>query len=282
MIKVEIKALSKMNSKNVTKYHESFIEDNYLWIIMEYLGGGSVRDVILSNQEKGLDEVYIAIILKEVLTGLKYMHSIGQIHRDIKSANILLASNGDVKLADFGVVGQLTDEVTKRTTMVGTPWWMAPEVIRGKPYNNLADIWSVGITAMEMALGRPPLSRHQPTKALLLIPERPPPMLRGNYTEALKDFVELCLQKNPEDRPTATLLLETAFIRTAKNTKFLTELMRRYSTRPHLKQKENDSKEESEGEEDVDGWNFPTMIVSKPYAQAPGRPITQPEEELKI
>merc|ERR1711920_808691 len=152
------------------------------------------------------------------------------------------------------------------------------------PYNNLADIWSVGITAMEMALGRPPLSRHQPTKALLLIPERPPPILHGNYSEELKDFVELCLQKNPEDRPTATLLLETTFIRTSKNTKYLTELMRMYSTRPHLNQRENDSKEEDEDEDEEDGGDYATMKMSKPFAQPPGRPISdhQPEDDLKI
>merc|ERR1719334_2827874 len=202
-VQKEIKALSNMNSRNVTQYIESFVKGNHLWIIMEYLGGGSVRDVIVSKGETGLEEVYIAIILKEVLHGLKYMHSLGKIHRDIKSANILLASNGDVKLADFGVVGQLTDDQKKRVTVVGTPYWMAPEVISGKPYGNLADIWSLGITAIEMAKGRPPLSNLEAMKVLFLIPDRPPPILRGNFSEDLKDFVDLCLQKIPEDRPSA-------------------------------------------------------------------------------
>jgi len=283
-VQKEIAALSKMSSKNVTRYHESFVEKNCLWIIMEYLGGGSVRDVIVSNGENGLGEDYIAIILKEVLTGLKYMHSLGQIHRDIKSANILLASNGDVKLADFGVVGQLTEDTQKRETVVGTPYWMAPEVILGKPYGYLADIWSLGITAIEMAQGRPPLSNREPTKVLFLIPRRRPPVLQGRqYSNALKEFVELCLQKEPEDRPTATLLLETTFIRNAKNTKYLTELMKMLNSKPPLNQSiETDLKEEVEDDEDEDaGWNYATM---KPYPKAPGRSISssQREDERKI
>jgi len=289
-VQKEIAALSNMKSKNVTKYYESFVEGNNLWIIMEYLGGGSVKDVILSNKEKGLEEVYIAIILKEVLRGLKYMHSLGQIHRDIKSANILLASNGDVKLADFGVVGQLTDEIDKRITVVGTPWWMAPEVILGKPYGILADIWSVGITAMEMALGRPPLSNKAPTRALFLIPRNPPPALRGQqHSEELKEFVELCLQKDAEDRPTATMLLETKFIQSAKGTTYLTELMKVLKSKPKYNQcTDSDSKEENEDDEGDGDWQFQTikpMKPSKPYVQAPVRTSSsnnKGEPELKI
>jgi len=289
-IQKEITALSKMSSKNVTQYYESFIVDTYLWIIMEYLGGGSVRDVIVSNGEKGLDEVYIAIILKEVLTGLQYMHSLKQIHRDIKSANILLASNGGVKLADFGVVGQLTEDIKKRMTVVGTPYWMAPEVILGKPYGYLADIWSLGITAIEMAKGRPPMSNKAPSKVLFLIPKLQPPVLEGTYSDALKDFVALCLQKVPKERPTATLLLETEFIRKAKNTQYLTELLQGLNSKSPVNQSsETDLKKEDEDtdedDDDFDNWNYQTMkVVKEQYPKLRGVPVSsnQGEDELKI
>jgi len=281
-VQKEIKALSNMSSKHVTRYYESFIEGNNLWIIMEYLGGGSVRDLIVRNGETGLDEVYISIILKEVLKGLKYMHSLGKIHRDIKSANILLASNGDVKLADFGVVGQLTDDEQKRATVVGTPYWMAPEVILGKPYGALADIWSLGITAIEMAKGRPPLSHLKPMTVLFKIPKQQPPILLGNYSEELKEFVELCLQKEPDERPKANQLLETQFIRSAKSTQFLTELTKTLNSNKVVSQfiesSDGDTKEDEEDEED---WAFATI---KPIGKTPyNKPAedTKPVEDTK-
>lgn len=270
-IQKEIAALSKMNSRNVTRYHESFVEDNDLWIVMEYLGGGSLRDVLLSNNQEGLDEVYIAIILKEVLLGLKYMHSLGQIHRDIKCANILLAANGDVKLADFGVVGQITDEVTKRKTVVGTPYWMAPEVIQGKPYSFLADIWSLGITAIEMAKGNPPLAHLGPTRVLLLIPKRRPPVLQGQFSYELKEFVELCLQLDAEERPPANLLLETKFIRSAKSTQYLTDLLKRLKEK-NARQRDStdyDLKDEEDDDDDDEDVQFSTIKLNTPWTRAP-------------
>merc|ERR1719334_1190847 len=277
-VQKEIKALSNMNSRNVTQYIESFVKGNHLWIIMEYLGGGSVRDVIVSKGETGLEEVYIAIILKEVLHGLKYMHSLGKIHRDIKSANILLALNGDVKLADFSVVGQLSDEAKKRTTVVGTPYWMAPEVILGNQYDSLADIWSLGITAIEMAMGRPPLSNREPTRVLFLIPKKAPPILHGDYSEDLKEFVEFCLQKDPQDRPTANELLETRFIQRAKNTRYLTELMKTLKSSKLEPTLEESSGDDRKDDEDV-GFDFSTIkplnALMKPTLD------TQPLEEAK-
>ena len=241
-IQQEISVLSTCASPFVTQYKTSFLRGYKLWIVMEYLGGGSCLDLVCmlavglkysaktrSQLKPGtFNESHIAIVCRELLLGLDYLHREGKIHRDIKAANVLLSNSGKVKLADFGVAAQLTNIKSHRNTFVGTPFWMAPEVIQQAGYDFKADIWSLGITAMEMANGEPPNASVHPMKVLFQIPKASAPRLEGNkYSRDFKDFVAACLVKDPDRRPTAREMLSHRFIQRAGKVEGLQELIQR-------------------------------------------------------
>lgn len=205
----EISIMQQCENSFIVKYFGSYFKRSDLWIIMEYCGAGSVADII-RLRNKTLDEVEIVPILKATLKGLEYLHSKRKIHRDIKAGNILLNERGEAKLADFGVAGQLSDTMAKRNTVIGSPFWMAPEVIEEIGYDCLADIWSLGITLIEMAEGRPPYADIHPMRAIFMIPTKPPPVLKepDRWGADFRDFLGRCLVKKPDDRASAVALLQ--------------------------------------------------------------------------
>ncbi|KMZ60997.1 hypothetical protein ZOSMA_55G00490 [Zostera marina] len=212
-IRGEIEMLQQCSHPNVVRYFGSYQGEEYLWIVMEYCGGGSVAD-LMSIIEEILEESQIAYICRETLKGLSYLHSIFKVHRDIKGGNILLTEQGEVKLGDFGVAAQLTRTMSKRNTFIGTPHWMAPEVIQESRYDGKVDVWALGVSAIEMAEGLPPRSTVHPMRVLFMISGEPAPMLedKEKWSLVFHDFIAKCLTKEPRLRPTATEMLKHKFI----------------------------------------------------------------------
>eukprot|EP00698_Gefionella_okellyi_P000233 TRINITY_DN10198_c0_g1_i1.p1 TRINITY_DN10198_c0_g1~~TRINITY_DN10198_c0_g1_i1.p1 ORF type:complete len:450 (-),score=114.11 TRINITY_DN10198_c0_g1_i1:102-1451(-) len=225
-VRKEISILKDCNHPNVVKYFGCYVKDDKLWIAMEYCGGGSLSGACAAL-EGGLSEQHIAAIMREALKGLAYLHEHHKIHRDIKGANILLTETGEVKLADFGVSAQLANTMARRNTLVGTPFWMAPEVIQEKTYDGRADIWSLGITCIEAAEGLPPLSHIHPLRVLFMIPRDAPPTLTDQtlWSANFNSFVKDALQKDPRARPAAAVLLQHKFVSAAPSNALIADLV---------------------------------------------------------
>jgi len=211
----EISIMKSSSHENIVTYYDSYIVDDQLWVVMEFMGGGCLTEV-LEQFENGvfMTEAQIACCSLHTLRALNYIHSLHRIHRDIKSDNLLLGDNGEVKLADFGYAAQLTQKQQKRNTVVGTPYWMAPELIRGHDYELKVDVWSLGIMCMECAEGEPPYMEYPPLRALFLITTKGIPDLKepGKWSVEFKDFVKQCLIKDVEKRPSAAQLMDHPFL----------------------------------------------------------------------
>ncbi|XP_021917592.1 mitogen-activated protein kinase kinase kinase kinase 5 isoform X4 [Zootermopsis nevadensis] len=273
IIQQEILMMKDCRHPNIIAYYGSYLRRDKLWICMEYCGGGSLQDIY--HITGPLTELQIAYMCKETLHGLAYLHSMGKMHRDIKGANILLTESGDVKLADFGVSAQITATINKRKSFIGTPYWMAPEVAaveRKGGYNQLCDIWAIGVTSIELAELQPPMFDLHPMRALFLMSKsgfKPPTLKdRDKWSPTFHNFIKVALTKNPKKRPTAEKLLLHPFFQSEMSKRLAVELLQKVSNPSHMF---------AELEADDDGAvpNVPQRIASKHTSvRAKSRPIT--------
>ncbi|KAH9667608.1 protein kinase domain-containing protein [Citrus sinensis] len=278
----EAQTMILVDHPNVLKSHCSFVSDHNLWVVMPFMSGGSCLHILKAAYPDGFEEVVIATILREVLKGLDYLHHHGHIHRDVKSGNILIDVRGAIKLGDFGVSACLFDSGDRqrmRNTFVGTPCWMAPEVMEQlHGYDFKADIWSFGITALELAHGHAPFSKYPPMKVLLMTLQNAPPGLDyerdRKFSKSFKQMIASCLVKDPSKRPSAKKLLKHSFFKQARSNEYiartLLEGLPALGDRiKALKKKEEDmlaqkkmpdgQKEEisqNEYKRGISGWNF--------------------------
>ncbi|XP_021378467.1 serine/threonine-protein kinase PAK mbt-like isoform X2 [Mizuhopecten yessoensis] len=227
----EVVIMRDYHHPNIVDMYSSFLVEDELWVVMEFLEGGALTDIVTHNR---MDEVQIATVCRACLKALAFLHSNGVIHRDIKSDSILLSQDGKVKLSDFGFCAQVTQELPKRKSLVGTPYWMAPEVISRLPYGPEVDIWSLGIMVIEMIDGEPPFFNEPPLQAMRRIRDMPPPKLKNanRVSPRLQGFLEKTLVRDPTQRATAFELLQHAFLRMAEKPSCLVPLMRSFKHSP--------------------------------------------------
>ncbi|XP_061598986.1 TRAF2 and NCK-interacting protein kinase-like isoform X12 [Cololabis saira] len=280
-IKAEINMLKKYSHhRNIATYYGAFIKknppgiDDQLWLVMEFCGAGSVTDLIKNTKGNSLKEEWTAYICREILRGLTHLHQHKVIHRDIKGQNVLLTENAEVKLVDFGVSAQLDRTVGRRNTFIGTPYWMAPEVIAcdenpDATYDFKSDLWSLGITAIEMAEGAPPLCDMHPMRALFLIPRNPAPRLKSKkWSKKFQSFIESCLVKSHSQRPSTEQLLKHPFIRELPNERQIRIQLKDHIDRTKKKRGERDETEYeySGSEEEDEGRDMgePSSIINIP------------------
>ncbi|XP_067560199.1 mitogen-activated protein kinase kinase kinase kinase 4 isoform X26 [Pseudorca crassidens] len=299
-IKLEINMLKKYSHhRNIATYYGAFIKksppghDDQLWLVMEFCGAGSITDLVKNTKGNTLKEDWIAYISREILRGLAHLHIHHVIHRDIKGQNVLLTENAEVKLVDFGVSAQLDRTVGRRNTFIGTPYWMAPEVIAcdenpDATYDYRSDLWSCGITAIEMAEGAPPLCDMHPMRALFLIPRNPPPRLKSKkWSKKFFSFIEGCLVKNYMQRPSTEQLLKHPFIRDQPNERQVRIQLKDHIDRTRKKRGEKDETEyeysgsEEEEEEAPEQEGEPSSIVNVPGESTLRRDFLRLQQENK-
>ncbi|KAM9454791.1 mitogen-activated protein kinase kinase kinase kinase 4-like isoform 4-T4 [Clarias gariepinus] len=298
-IKLEINMLKKYSHhRNIATYYGAFIKksppghDDQLWLVMEFCGAGSITDLV-KNTKNGLKEDWIAYISREILRGLAHLHAHHVIHRDIKGQNVLLTENAEVKLVDFGVSAQLDRTVGRRNTFIGTPYWMAPEVIAcdenpDATYDYRSDLWSCGITAIEMAEGAPPLCDMHPMRALFLIPRNPPPRLKSKkWSKKFINFIENCLVKNYTQRPPTDQLLKHPFIRDQPNERQVRIQLKDHIDHTRKKRGDKDETEydwslsEDEDDEAPEQEGEPSSIVNVPGESTLRRDFIRLQQENK-
>ncbi|XP_071340605.1 TRAF2 and NCK interacting kinase b isoform X9 [Trachinotus anak] len=280
-IKAEINMLKKYSHhRNIATYYGAFVKknppgmDDQLWLVMEFCGAGSVTDLIKNTKGNSLKEEWIAYVCREILRGLTHLHQHKVIHRDIKGQNVLLTENAEVKLVDFGVSAQLDRTVGRRNTFIGTPYWMAPEVIAcdenpDATYDFKSDLWSLGITAIEMAEGAPPLCDMHPMRALFLIPRNPAPRLKSKkWSKKFQSFIESCLVKSHSQRPSTEQLLKHPFIRDLPNERQVRIQLKDHIDRTKKRRGERDETEYeysgSEEEDEERDIGEPSSIINIP------------------
>uniref|UniRef100_A0A8C4YXF7 non-specific serine/threonine protein kinase n=1 Tax=Gadus morhua TaxID=8049 RepID=A0A8C4YXF7_GADMO len=275
---VEIEILASCDHHNIVKLLDAFYYDSKLWILIEFCGGGAV-DAVMLELERPLTEPQIRVVCRQTLQALLYLHNNKIIHRDLKAGNILLSINGDVKLADFGVSAKNTKTLQRRDSFIGTPYWMAPEVVmcetsKDRPYDYKADIWSLGVTLIELAQVEPPNHEMNPMRVLLKIAKAEPPTLMqpSRWSPAFSDFLRRCLDKNVDNRWSTAQLLQHPFVSSVVDSKPLRELIA--EAKAEVTEEIEESKEEEEDETD-------TRPVSK-HPHTASLMIIDPYKHLKV